>query len=45
MSHENNAAVVTPETENTPVVQEETAPAAEPRLPRPPKRKKRWGDR
>ena len=38
MSHETIAAVETPETENT-------APAAQPRLPRPPKRKKKWGDR
>ena len=29
----------------TPVTNTDTTPAAEPRLPRPPKRKKRWGDR
>lgn len=43
MSHETDNAVVTPENENTPVQQDH--PASEPRLPRPPKRKKRWGDR
>lgn len=45
MSHETDNTVVTPENENTPVLQAQEAPDAEPRLPRPPKRKKRWGDR